>query len=107
MPGYWENYRDLLHDYYWERKHAVLVCQICGQKLAPFITYIGSKSAGWVRVRGRYGGFICHQCYGHGMCMTHEGLDELKDMVKERNEETDRMILRYKMSHPWVRVKEY
>lgn len=101
LEGLYEN----IYDFILERKYVVLRCHICGQKLAPFISHHGPKGCGWVKVKGKYTGYICHQCYDHGMCVSHEGLDELKAMVKERNEETDRLISCYKYNHPWIKIK--
>lgn len=69
------NFKDCYLDWLIEKKPVVLSCRICGMKLAPFVEHVGPRNAGWVKVQGRYGGYICHQCYGHGMHMTHEGLD--------------------------------
>lgn len=100
-----KQFTDDLYDYYYERRYCVITCATCGQKLAPFLTHFGPRACGWVRVSGKHGEFICHQCYGHGMNWTNESNKELLELVEERNKETDRQLDAFRMHHPWIKIR--
>lgn len=101
-----ENIITCWKDYLYEKKHKVLVCKQCGQMLATFIEHAGPKNCGWHRDKDRK--WICHQCYYHGggyFAGTDKEIEEFRKELTSRNKRTKGLLRRYKLYHPWVKIK--
>lgn len=100
----WENIKDCIYDYCLERRHVVLRCD-CGQILAPFVELAGPRACGWHKIKNKW---KCHQCNDHNKGYWDGNLADKEEFmrdIKERNERTLKLITRYKIYHPWVRIK--
>lgn len=93
-------------DYKYERQHKVLICKRCGQLLATFIDNVGPGNCGWHRDKDKK--WICHQCYYHGggyFAGTDEEIEEFQKKLENRNKRMVSLLRRYKMYHPWVKIR--
>lgn len=102
-----ENMKDMLVDYYLERKKYLLICKRCGKILAPCMEFVGPHNAGWHK--GKDKRWICHQCW---YCEDEFFETESKELseymrdVRKQNQDTLRLLRRYKLLHPWVKFKK-
>ncbi len=102
-----ENLMEQIYDYYFERHHIIIKCKKCGNLLAPCIEHVGPKGCGWKK--GKHKGWYCHQCSYHNGGFWDGSEEDRKEFLKEckeRNTRTKQELVRYKMTHPWVRYKK-
>lgn len=103
---YWSNFIDNIIDAYWEKKKVILECRCCGRLLAPFVEPgYEPRGAGWKRIRGKYSGWICHQCYC-GTLFDVEYAVKHMEFVEEENKKIKKKIFNYRLKHPWIKIRK-
>ena len=103
------NIEEPISRYYFKKKKSHYRCCVCGQIVAPYFethyhtanTYCSlSHDYGWHKLKGRYGGWVCHHCADHGFSPSSENgkpfdwehprectWDEWQEYVKENNKQ--------------------